>query len=78
MKRALARLRIMSDSLRPGQITALVGLIPDKTWEKGDLRAKTRIVEREHGWEISSSPGSTASLDEQVLTRGQRALPEAQ
>jgi len=38
----------------PEEISALLGLRPDRTWKIGDTGAKTDILDRTHGWVVNS------------------------
>ncbi len=52
--RIFAWISVVSERRSPEEISALLGLRPDRTWKIGDTRAKTDILERTHGWVINS------------------------
>ena len=59
----IARLKILSHTHTPENITAMLGLQCDKWWRTGDMRKHTTIVEKDNGWVLHSGLPRTADLD---------------
>jgi hypothetical protein len=66
MDRAYVRLRLMSKTLTPEQVTQRLGMEPDHSWHAGDVRPHTTLIEREHGWELRAHLPQTARLEDQI------------
>ena len=48
------RLIIADEACSPAEITKQTGLVPSRTWHRGDNRPKTALVERDNGWQLES------------------------
>ena len=49
-----AWISVVSERRSADEISALIGLSPDRAWKIGDRRGKTDIIERTHGWILNS------------------------
>lgn len=49
------RLVITDQNCRPDEITRSTGISPSRSWQKGDRKGKTLLVEKENGWLLNSS-----------------------
>ncbi|HXH25900.1 MAG TPA: DUF4279 domain-containing protein [Vicinamibacterales bacterium] len=49
-----AWISIVSQERSPEQISTLTGVQPDRSWRIGDKRANTSIIEKTHGWILTS------------------------
>lgn len=45
---------IVSDERSANEISAIVGLQPDRAWKIGDRRGQTSIAEKTNGWVVAS------------------------
>src|ERR1700728_4005641 len=61
-----ARLKVLSETLSPEEITKCVGIESDRSWQIGDLRPKTIIREKNNGWIIQSTLGPETPLEVQI------------
>lgn len=48
------RLDVLSEKYSPGELVKKIGIAGDNLWRKGDIRGKSKIVEKENGWSINS------------------------
>jgi hypothetical protein len=60
------RLIIADEACSPEEITRRTGLQPTKTWQRGEQRLKTSLVEKENGWELKSPLPKVAALLQHV------------
>ena len=49
-----AWLSVVSEKHSADEISAVTGLRPDRVWRIGDQRPKTSIIEKTHGWVLTS------------------------
>lgn len=49
-----ASISVVSERRSADEISALIGLQPDRAWKIGDRRGKTAIIEKIHGWIVNS------------------------
>lgn len=63
MSRTIVRLKIISPARTPEEINTLVGIECEKSWRIGDLRGKSAIKEKKHGWILNSDMAESASLE---------------
>lgn len=73
----IVRVKILSETRTPDQITQFVGIAPDKSWRIGDKRAKSSIVEGKHGWLLHSGLAKSASLEAHISALTSLLLPHA-
>lgn len=52
-----------------------MGLQPERSWHIGDQRPKTRIMEKENGWLLSSGLEESASLEEHLAALLEKLQP---
>lgn len=57
---------IFSETLTANEISNYLELQPDHSWAPGDLRGKSGLVERNHGWRINSQLPTTTDVELQV------------
>ena len=62
----IVRLKILSHTLTPEAITAIIGLQCDQWWRDGDVRKHTIIIEKNNGWILHSGLPRTVDLDTHV------------
>ena len=62
----IVRLKITSVHLIPDAITGFVGLPCDRSWNIGEKRPKTTIVEQKNGWILNSCMPKSAMLETQL------------
>lgn len=55
------RLRIVSESLSVAELTAMIGVLPDQSSERGSFRRGSSLARRFSSWEIES--GLDAAMD---------------
>src|SRR2546422_2110607 len=53
-QKIFAWISVVSERRSADEISALIGLSPDRAWKIGDRRGKTDIIERTHGWILNS------------------------
>ncbi|MBP7142708.1 MAG: DUF4279 domain-containing protein [Opitutaceae bacterium] len=73
----IVRLKILSVTHTPDQITSLSGLRCDRSWLVGDKRGNTKIVEKCNGWILNSSLTKDASLVDHIENVLELAAPVA-
>ena len=61
-----ARLKLISQHLKPEEISSLVGMLPDRARRSGDKRPHTTIVESTNCWEIRSDISENRDLGEHI------------
>jgi len=64
-----AEFGVYAEHLNPQHITDLLGMRPDKTWRKGDLKAARGVATRKEGcWKIATVPSenTTQSLNDHL------------
>jgi hypothetical protein len=66
MGKMYVSLRLTSNSKSPEQFFSELGVVAEKSWRKGDIRKKTRIVEKENGYEFVAVYARDATFDEMV------------
>jgi Domain of unknown function (DUF4279) len=71
------RLQILSEVRTPEEISRELGVAYDTSWRIGDLRAKTTIAEKQHGWVLNSALPITADLQDHVQDLLARLAPIA-
>jgi hypothetical protein len=64
----LVRLKILSTSLTPEEITKVLGIPCEKSWRIGDSRAHTIIKETTNGWVLGSGLPDLMPLEAQIET----------
>ena len=62
----IMRLKISSHFLSSSQMTMKLGLIPDRAWDIGDFRPKTRYKEKINGIIIESGIERKGSIEEHI------------
>jgi hypothetical protein len=45
---------IVDEDMNPKYVTFYTGISPSRVWNKGDLRPKTQLLEKDNGWELKS------------------------
>jgi Domain of unknown function (DUF4279) len=66
MTTIIAGLAIYGDDLNPNQVTSMLGIIPTKTWLRGDIKNHRTNAVHEYGcWKICTDE-SGASLEKHV------------
>lgn len=73
----IVRLKILSVTHTPDQITSITGLRCGRSWLLGDKRGTTTIVEKCNGWILNSSLAKDASLVEHIEDVLAQAAPAA-
>jgi hypothetical protein len=63
MSRITATLSVVSDRIRPDQITSLLSFTPDHSVLKGDDRTPPRSVPKSYGWYVTSRSEVDATAD---------------
>jgi len=62
-------LRLMEFDSSPDQITSAIGIVPTKTWKKGDLiNPKGTRQHKENGWLISSGLSKECDFEQHLLS----------
>lgn len=59
----IVRIKVLSDSLSSQEIATMIGIYPDRSWNIGDLRPKTRFKEKTHGIIIDSGVDWSNSIE---------------
>lgn len=73
----IVRLKILSATHTPDQITSITGLRCDRSWLAGDKRGKTAILEKCNGWVLNSSLSKKSSLVEHIENILEQVSPAA-
>jgi hypothetical protein len=68
-------LKIFSEKMTSDEITAAVGVHCDRSWKIGDIRGKTIIKEKNHGWVVESGLSKEATLEEHIEALMRRLEP---
>jgi Domain of unknown function (DUF4279) len=64
---AIVRLKIVSHTLSPEEISSRLGQEPDRAWRKGtDDRKVSRNMSKCHGWIMNSGTGRDVSIEDQI------------
>jgi hypothetical protein len=50
----------------PEEITRRTGILPSRTWRKGEVKAKTILKHKDNGWELKSSLPLESPLTEHI------------
>jgi hypothetical protein len=74
----IVRLKVLSVTHTPDQITSITGLRCDRSWLVGDKRGKTTIVEKCNGWILNSSLTKDAPLVNHIENVLGQAAPAAE
>ena len=74
----IVRLKVLSTLHTPEEISQTLGLDCDKSWCKGDKRAKTVIVEKNNGWVLDSGLPRSAPLEAHIENLLGRLSPHAE
>ncbi len=64
--KTLVRLKILSTTLSPEQITYELGVACEQSWKIGDNRASSIIKETTNGWVLGSGFSQSTPLEEQL------------
>jgi len=64
--RSQARLKIITQSMAPEEVTALLGLSPDRVRRAGQPRPHTTIIEKTNCWELDSGLSEQCELQEHI------------
>ncbi|MGF1788859.1 DUF4279 domain-containing protein [Photobacterium swingsii] len=64
--KAFVRLKILTSEHTSTELSDLIGMSSDRSWSKGDLRYKTKITEKKHGWLIESRMHETQDVENQI------------
>ncbi|HBB34111.1 MAG TPA: hypothetical protein DDZ80_31015 [Cyanobacteria bacterium UBA8803] len=68
--------RLAGIDFNPEEITALVGIIPSKTWKIGDLIDPRSSIRRKcNGWSLESKLDKSTNLDEQIKSVFEQLQP---
>lgn len=70
-------LKILSNKYNADEISAIVGIECDGSWNKGDLRKHTIIKEKKNGWVLQSRQDSQSPLEQHISSLLSRAKPVA-
>lgn len=64
----IVRLKILSEDIAPAEISTRLGIVPTRSWQKGDAdRKKVSLnMAKWNGWILDSECVPTLPLDEQV------------
>lgn len=62
----IVQIRFLSEDNSPIEISDCLGLIPSKSWKKGEVNSKTQKIFKENGWELESSLDEKSSLTEKI------------
>ena len=73
----IVRLKILSVTYTPDQITSITGLRCDRSWLVGDKRGNTTILEKCNGWILNSNLPKDASLVDHIENVLEQAGPVA-
>ena len=72
-------LELRGSELEPEKITALLGIIPTKTWRVKDLvHPKAGVRRKSNGWSIKSQLDKSAELDEHIKSIFEELQPSWQ
>jgi hypothetical protein len=66
MEKIVTRFAVISDAHTPSELTAAIGIAPDKVWEKGTIRENTAILEENSGWSVVDEWPVDCDLDEAI------------
>lgn len=68
-----------SEDLEPEEITAVIGIVPTKTWKVGDLISKgATLRHKQNGWSLKSKLEDSATLEDHVESVLERLKPSWQ
>lgn len=71
----IVRLKILSDTLIPEEITEILGIFCDRSWRTGDFRPQTTIKEKTNGWVLDSGLPLSSDLDTMLENFLKRLAP---
>lgn len=70
---------LKGSELEPEKITALLGIIPTKTWRVNDLvHPKAGVRRKSNGWSLKSKLDKSAELDEHIKSIFEQLQPSWQ